>query len=247
MRFELGDPNAPRGHALLYFRDANNPKRVLATYLVLPPIAMDLAKYVPPLLAAQLPGGIPAAPSVYPLPPFPEPFGSLGELTELATARGDDLLDGGSLTSGDLQRMVMAVSEVGERYASMYREARERAPRLAPEAPRELEGLDVDTILMGMMTDSEKVGRLVRHLGTLRYAVGGGDSVLANETLTLMENVGRRLDSKYRVAELLAAAREPGPRGQRLSELYAERCYKLAAEEYAEVAELERRIDDARA
>ena len=52
MRFELGDPDLPRGHALLYFRDPQEPLRVWATYLVVPPIAMDIGKYIPPLLAA---------------------------------------------------------------------------------------------------------------------------------------------------------------------------------------------------
>src|SRR5262249_22491796 len=75
MGFEPGDRPRPRGHALLYFRDPQEAVRVWATYLVVPPIAMDIGKYVPPLLAAQLPQGLGALggmPSVYPLPPFPE-------------------------------------------------------------------------------------------------------------------------------------------------------------------------------
>ena len=47
--------------------------------------------------------------------------------------------------------------------------------------------------------------------------------------------------------EMLAAARVPGERGSRLGALYAERCYKLAAEDYAAVGELERRIAAVRA
>ena len=246
MYFELGDPDRPRGHALLYFRDSSDPARLWATYLVVPPIAMDLAKYIPPLLASQLPAGLSGMPNVYPLPPFPEAVESHAYLAALAEARDDDLLDGGTLSTGDLQRIMLAVSESAERYAARYVEARERevASQAAEQRqpPKEADDLDVDAILLEVMTASEKVGRLARSLGTLRYALEGDDTALAQETLSAMEKVGRRLDQKFRVAELLEAARQAGERGRRLSELYVERCYKLAGEDPGAVAELDRRI-----
>jgi len=247
MRFELGDPDLPRGHALLYFRDPQEPLRVWATYLVVPPIAMDIGKYIPPLLAAQLPQGLGALggmPSVYPLPPFPEAVESHDFLLRLARLRGDDLVDGGTLPTADLHRLMLAVTEASEWYGQQYREAQARQPADDLEQPRGrgASDLDVDAILLDVMTPAEKVGRLARALGTLRYALDGGDQALAQETLVEMEKVGRRLEAKYRVDEMLAAAREPGERGSRLGALYAERCYKLAAEDYAAVGELERRI-----
>ena len=54
LTFERGDPSRPCGHALLYFT-TGSPERVLATYLVIPPIALNLAKYMPPMFAANLP------------------------------------------------------------------------------------------------------------------------------------------------------------------------------------------------
>jgi hypothetical protein len=253
MRFELGDSERPRGHAILYFRDPTDAVRVWATYLVIPPIAMDLSKYVPPLLAAQLPAGLAGmagVPNVYPLPPFPEAVPSLDGLRQLARSRGDDLLDGGALPTSDLPRLMLAVSEAGERYTALYEQAQGR-PAPEPPAdeapPPERAELDVDAILLDVMTASEKIGRLARALGSLRYAVDGGDAALARETLAEMEKVARRLDAKYRADELLAAAQEPGPRGGLLAQLYVERCYKLASEDYAAVADLERRISAARA
>jgi hypothetical protein len=250
MDFELGDSDRPRGHALLYFRDVSDPEKVMATYLVVPPIVLDLAKYVPPLLAAQLPMGASAAPNVYPLPPFPEQVESHAYLVALANARGDDLIDGGSLSATDLQRLVMAVSETGERYATLYQEALSRlsvtrGPRT--ESLETSEELDVDSILLDVMTPAEKVERLARALGTLRYALDGGDHALVGETLADMQNVGKRLDAKYRFDELLAAAQERGERGGALSSLFVERCYKLAAQDYAAVAEIERRIEQEQA
>ena len=55
-----------------------------------------------------------------------------------AEARGDDLLDGGPLTAGDLSRLMLAVSEAAEHYARLYTDARERLLAAAPAGPVEL-------------------------------------------------------------------------------------------------------------
>src|SRR5581483_8036669 len=166
-------------------------------------------------------------PNVYPLPPFPEAVESQEYLRRLAQQRGDDLLDGGALPTSDLHRLMLAVSEASERYATLYAEAKARL-EAAPE-PEPARELAVDEILLEVMTPTEKVERLARALGTLRYAVEGGDVALARETAAEIERVGRRLDAEYRVDELLRIAREPGQRATQLSALYVERCYKLAA------------------
>ena len=92
------------------------------------------------------------------------------------------------------------------------------------------------------MSDQEKVGRLAKLAGTLRYAVEVGDERLADDTVGEMERVGRQLPSSYRLADLLAAARGPDVSNGRLLELYVERCYKLAAEHYSELEQLDRQI-----
>ncbi|MBV9327889.1 MAG: hypothetical protein JO352_29600, partial [Chloroflexi bacterium] len=99
LTFQAGDPDRPRGHALVFFRDGDSPGEVWATYLVVAPIKMDLGKYIPAAFASQLSGQLSAAaPSAYPLPPVPEKFeGGLAALDRLAHLRGDDLIDGGTL------------------------------------------------------------------------------------------------------------------------------------------------------
>jgi hypothetical protein len=62
-----------------------------------------------------------------------------------------------------------------------------------------------------------------------------------------MRKVARHLEPKFRTDEMLAVAQEPAPKGELLAQLYLERCYKLASEDYAAVADLERRITAARA
>jgi hypothetical protein len=244
--FERGDAAAPRGHALLFFRETLDPERIRASYLVIAPIEMDLAKYVPPMFAAQLSGLMPSGPTALPLPPIPEPVESLAWLERLAEARHDDLLDGGRLDPANPQQMMLTTTELAADYAALWTE---HARRLA-ESPLELGPddepaalPDVEDLLLSVMSDAEKVNRLAKLSGTIRYAVEVSDQQLVTDTLMEMQRIGRHLPESYRLAELLASARQEGSLGARLLELYVERCYKLAAEQYGELDRLDRQID----
>ena len=73
VRFEAGDPDRPRGHALLYYRTTEDT--VLATYVVVLPIAINPAKYIPPAFAARIAETSTVAATA--LPPIPEPMESV--------------------------------------------------------------------------------------------------------------------------------------------------------------------------
>ena len=47
--FERGSADNPRGHALIYFQSFHDAGELLATYLVVLPIQVDVSKYVPPV------------------------------------------------------------------------------------------------------------------------------------------------------------------------------------------------------
>jgi hypothetical protein len=241
----VGDAHRPRGHALLFFRDGDDPDEVWATYLVVTPIQMDLGKYIPAAFAPQLAGQLQAAgPTAYPLPPIPEKIAQgLAWLEQLAELRGDDLLDGGVLRLTDPLSALQPVAEIGAQYAaecSTYFAAAESTPP-APEQAQTT--VDVDDLLLQAAPDRDKVSRLARLVGTLRYAIEGGDQRLAEETTEEMQRVARRLPDKYRAAELIVAAAAPDTRSGRLAQLYVDRCYRLADEDYAALAELDRKIE----
>ncbi len=249
LTYRAGDPDRPRGHALLFFRDADDPEGVWATYLVVAPIAMDLAKYIPAAFAPNLPTQLAGqGPTAYPLPPMPEKVeGGLAWLEGIASLRGDDLLDGGTLRVAEPWQAMHPISEVGQQYAERYTAYAAASPALAAENEPVGERVDVDALLLQVMPDSEKVSRLARLTGTLRYAVEGGDEQQTSATMREMEQVGRHLPETYRVAELIAAARSTEPRAGQLAQLFVERCYRLAEEDYRSLADLDRRIEELRA
>ena len=249
LTFRAGDPDRPRGHALVFFRDVSGSDEVWATYLVVTPIKMDLGKYIPAAFASQLAGQLAAAaPSAYPLPPVPEKFEpGLVALERLAALRGDDLIDGGTLRISDPLYAIQPVADIGAQYAELCASYVASQPldeaAAGPVAPLAA-AVDVDELLLQAMPDRDKVGRLARLTGTLRYAIEGGDSRQAEETVGDMERVARHLTDKYRPRELIAAARSAAPDASRLTELYLERCYRLLDEDYTALAELDRKIDD---
>jgi hypothetical protein len=178
----------------------------------------------------------------------PEKFdGGLEALERLAALRSDDLLDGGTLRMSDPLYALQPVTDIGAQYAekcTAYLESAADVPALVEDRPAERQAeVDVDELLLQVMPDREKVSRLARLTGTLRYAVEGGDARQIDETVADMQRVARHLSDKYRPAELIAAARSSEGNSAQLAELFLERCYRLIEEDYAALADIDRRID----
>ncbi|HEU5316506.1 MAG TPA: hypothetical protein VFX49_10375 [Chloroflexota bacterium] len=235
LRFEAGDPDRPRGHALLYYRTTDDA--ILATYVVVLPIAINPAKYIPPAFAARMAEASAVAATA--LPPIPEPMESVEAVKRLAELRGDDLIYGGVVTA-EPERLMMQTHEVANEYAEQHRAMLERQPADAPPAA---EPPDEDELRWVLMGDQERIGELAKLTGQLRHAVDGGDARLLAATVQKVERLRRHLPEKYRIGEFLAAAQRPGETGRRLAELYIDRCYKLSNEQYETLTDLDREID----
>ncbi len=244
LTFERGEGTRPRGHALIYFRGPADA--VLATYVIVPPIPIEFGKYLPSLFAAQLPALALPQNAAMPLPPLPEAIGH-AELERLAELRGDDLVCGGSLTSTAPEQLLQAAAEVAQAYADCYTGYLATAPLAEPEPAPSLPELDTEDILLELMTDRDRLSELAKRTGQLRYAVEGGDGATIAEAVQAMERVSRHLAAKYRCSELIAAARGRGESAQRLADLYLQRAYKLAAEEFDALPALDAAIEAARA
>ncbi len=237
--FRLGDRERPKGHALAFFEASDG--RIFGTYLVVAPITIDLAKYMPPMFAGQVPPRAVQEATAMPLPPLPEEIhGGVAALERLAKLRDDDLVGCGALDPGQVDRLLMAAAEAGQRYAALYKSWLDRAPEEPLPAPVEEPALDVGEVMLSLMGDHDRVAEIAKLVGKLRYAVETGDDRLADETTAEMARVGKYLGEKYRIAQLVEAARRPD--GARLAQLHVERCYKLAAEEYMALGAIEAEI-----
>jgi hypothetical protein len=242
LQFERGRGDAPAGHALIYFTSSVDGA-VLATYLVVLPIALQLTKYVPPMLAAQLPLGELQNIGAVPLPPMPEPVESYAQLARLADLRRDDLINAGSFTPGDLGRAMALVAEVAQDYARAYDAFLRAAPAEPAREPEEqVTDTSVSDVIYGLMSEGQKLAELTKLAGQLRYAVEGGDHRQIDEAVEEIRGLAKHLPSSYDLNAFLEAAQQSGPVGERLSTLYLDRCFKLASEDYAAIQSIDEDI-----
>jgi hypothetical protein len=241
-RYEIGDPDRPRGHALLYFRVSGGDE-VLATYLIVLPIAINPARYIPPAFAARMPTPAQEVDATA-LPPIPEAAKDLATLRRLAEHRGDDLLDGG-IVEGEPERLMMVTAEVSREYAERYQAAVPGPQDEARADAADDESETDETALRWMFLDEKgRIGELAKLTGQLRYAVDGGDERLIRDTVEEMRRLQRYLPDKFRLDEFVSAASRPGDTGRRLAELYIDRCYKLSNEQYEDLGRIDQEIAD---
>ena len=263
LQFEIGDPQRPRGHALLYFRVETEPDQVYGTYIVTLPITADLTKYVPPFLASHLGTGA-AGPlanfSSFAMPPMGELVqGGYDQLVRLANLRQDDLVFGGSMFSYDLARMMESVSEAVQAYSSAWAQVSpgaadavpggasiplgasqsEVAPVVGDDAA-ESDGMGVNEVLWSFMSEGDRLAELSRLLGRLRFAQEGNDTATIADVTAEMAALGRLLPREFYIDALVSAAFDTSAEGARLAQLYLERCYSLSSGN----AEQTRRIDE---
>jgi hypothetical protein len=250
IQFLRGNAQTPRGHALLFARGTTNSHVIYSTYCLVPPIPMSLAKYFPPIFAAQIPlEELQGAANIsgMPIPPILEEGMSLAELEELAKYRDDDLCDLGTISNEDIERMQATATHCQE-YAQLYTNAlaqkRPAQKKPASSTSLRINELDTEDLLLEAMPERQKLAELSKLVGTARYALDGRDPSLLQETKLRMERIIKRLPEKYRGLELISAATGNKPHSGRLAELYLSRAYKLVDEEYAEIPGIDRAIQE---
>ena len=131
LEFKRGNPDAPVGHAIVYFSDSSDPRKTGATYIMVLPISVDVAKYVPPFLSGHLEVMGSSDVSGFAFPPAPEPVEDLAFIQRIAEMRGDDLIFGGSANLEDTPELMSRVGEMVAEYHQKYQES-------APSADKKL-------------------------------------------------------------------------------------------------------------
>ena len=252
IHFLRGNAQTPRGHALFFARSTRDSRVIYSTYCLIPPIPMSLAKYFPPIFAAQLPiEELQGAESIsgMPIPPMLEEGMTLEQLEDLAERRDDDLCDIGTISNEEVERMQMASAssqEYAQLYASYIAQKRPVQKKITPtpDEPLKIDELDTEDLLLDTMPERQKLAELSKYVGTARYALDGHDATLLRDTKRHMERIIRRLPEKYRGAELVEAATTNTANSGRLAELYLSRAYKLVDEEYADIPGIDRAIQN---
>ena len=241
INFERGDPERPRGHALAYFRITSEPEKVYASYIIVLPVSVDFAKYVPPFLTSHLGTTSIGDLSAFALPPVPEEAGSHQELQHLADIRDDDLLYAGTMFSFDLPEMMQAVADVVRDYSRIWSDFVKPSASAETEGEQTLAG--VNEVLYSLMSTRDRLAELSKLVGKMRFAIEGNDHQSGAETEEDIRVLGRYLQEQYDIPSLIQAVMDSSARGAQLAQLYLERCYKLSNGDDAGTRELEEKIE----
>jgi hypothetical protein len=240
--FDRGSQETPKGHALLYFRNSSDPEEIWATYLVVLPVSVDVSKYVPPFLMNQVGELGPKDLSAFAFPPAPEKIASFEYLQELAIARDDDVIFGGTMDPADVASALMSVNEIVQRYSEVYSQTSTGHSLPEPNAEAAGSGLGVNEVLYGLMSDADKLSELTKLVGKIRYAAEGSEDALVQEAEDDIHLLAQHMPENHQVPQLIEAAKAGGSRGTKLAELYLQRCFCLLREEYAKLVLVEDQI-----
>lgn len=246
LNFEKGTKEEPKGHAFVYFRNSTDQNDIWATYLVMLPINVDVTKYVPPFLMNQM-GELGATDlSAFAFPPAPEQMESFAHLEDLAEAREDDIIFGGTINPTDVPSCMMLVNEAVQKYAEVYTTLASTmaATKVTSDAPGEAlgAGFGVNEVLYGLMNENDRLNELTKLVGRLRFAVEGNEDSLAREAEVDITVLSQHLPDDHRIATLVEIVKSAGENGEELANLYLQRCFHVVHEEYVQLGKVEERI-----
>jgi len=254
LQFELGESSRPRGHALIYFRDIANADLVGATYIIVLPINVDIAKYVPPFLADQIESIGTSDMSAFTFPPAPEPAESEAAVRSLAELRGDDLLFGGVANLDDVTTLMAAVADIASEYSSQYdrltglpaggKQSQVEGDDASSGAGADGSGPtdDVHDVMYGLMAEADLLTELTKLMGRLQYESSGGDEAGARESEAKIRAIGRHVPENRRIDLLLGAALDRHPDAAQRAQLHLERAFAMYREDYTRVHTIEQEI-----
>ena len=244
LTFEKGSKDHPKGHAILYYLAG---EKILATYLAVLPLELDLSKYVPPFLASQMKSSGIDEFSSFAIPPVPEEVPHFEYLERLADFRGDDLIYAGNVREDDPLDAANQVNEAVQTYASMYQNAVQHVSMSANSNPSPMDSnsdLDVGEVMLSLMSERDKLGELAKLLSKLQFAVEGTDKRLIEESEGEITLLAKHLPEKYHIPQIVDAVSQPGPNGSKLAQFYLDRCYKIVDENLDGLGELEKMIEE---
>tara|TARA_Y100000817_G_scaffold185183_1_gene144699 strand:+ start:663 stop:1391 length:729 start_codon:yes stop_codon:yes gene_type:complete len=238
LKFDLGNEDSPRGHALIYFKDSLGAK-IFASYVILLPITVDVSKYVPPFLMNQVADFSADDMSAFAFPPAPEEVEDYDFLVELAQIRHDDLIDAGTFDGTDVTSAMMRVNDLTQEYLDIYSDniemPKEHVVSLNPSS-------DVNDLMYSLMSENDRLTELTKLIGQMRYAIESGEDKIIEETERDLFVLAAYFAETFQLNKLLSVAKKSGDLSATLTDLYLKRCFHLSREEYQQLGEVEDQI-----
>ena len=238
MKFDIGNEDSPKGHALVYFKDSLGSK-IYASYVILLPITVDVSKYVPPFLMNQVGDFSADDMSAFAFPPAPEEVEDYDFLVQLAELRSDDLIDAGTFDGSDITSSMMKVNDLTQEYLDLYSDhldtPQEHVVSINPSS-------EVNDLMYSLMSENDRLTELTKLIGQMRYAIDSGEDKIIDETERDLFVLAAYFTETFQLSKLLSVAKKSGDLSATLTDLYLKRCFHLSREEYQQLGEVEDQI-----
>ena len=164
-------------------------------------------------------------------------------LKKLASLRSDDLIYAGFNNSSDSTSMLNIVQSITEKYSKSCTSL-SSINEISSTNFSEHELPTINDVMYEMMNEKDKLNELSQLVSKLRFAceTSNQDSIAESEQDILL--LSRYLPDRYDLNRVVEVLKQNDAKSAKLADLYIQRCFHLAQEEYSEVAKLENIIKD---
>ena len=221
-----------------------------ACYLVILPIDMDIAKFIPPFMSGPLGKVGNMDMNCIVLPPMPQEAPGLEWLEIIAEQRNDDLICGGTQRLDDVNHIMLVLHSMTESYKALCDSFFDpyHADTETEWADSTVSGISESALgnpnALSYANKSEEglLQELTALLGAIRYAVQGSDSKGIEQATSNLRAIAELLPDNRKINTLVKLAVSQFPNADKLAALYLDRAYALFHENYLQVREIEEQI-----
>jgi len=237
--FQKGSKESPKGHALLYFTNKDNPNEIWGTYIITLPIQVDIKKYMPPFLLNDSNSLNSSDFNSFAFPPSPELIGPIEIVQDLAEVRDEDLIDGGNIDINDSANNMMKINEILSQYLNLY--LNNNAKKIEEIDENESENSNVNSLMYEFMNVNDRMTELSKLLSKLLFAIENSQDTLITECEKDIESLSTFYPENHKINKIVEYTKIKNK--SKIAELYFKRCLYLAKENYGKVEECEKLIE----
>ena len=253
LKFIIGDPSRPSGHAMVYF---DSDEIIYAAYVIDLPIKMtaeDISKYVPPIYSEQIDQlEIDKMMSKKNLayPPGPEKYdGDLISLKKLCEIRKDDLLYGGTIEVTNAINSMSKLNQIADEYSELCKiffDENLIMKEIFNEPSRDND-TNNKTIKDGntysMMNETNLLTELTKIIGEIDYAETNNEKETIRIQLEKIKTIKDLLPTNRKIDEIIFHVKESNEKSKEIISILLLRAFSLLNEDYIKVQELENMLN----
>ena len=253
LKFIIGDPSRPSGHAMVYF---DSDEIIYAAYVIDLPIKMtaeDISKYVPPIYSEQIDQlEIDKMMSKKNLayPPGPEKYdGDLISLKKLCEIRKDDLLYGGTIEVTNAINSMSKLNQIADEYSELCKVFFDEnliMKEIFNESNNDNDKNNKsikDENTYSLMNEANLLTELTKIIGEIDYAETNNEKETIRIQLEKIKTIKDLLPTNRKIDEIIFHVKESNEKSKEIISILLLRAFSLLNEDYIKVQELENMLN----